>query len=62
MIDIESEGHQGPHMTLNKMVELIPLELRAQVYCIHVDGEDYDAKAGAYGFSKVKEDEIINRY
>lgn len=56
-----SENDQGPHMTLNKMVQLIPLELRSQVYCIHVDGEDYDAKTSAYGFSKVKENEMINR-
>lgn len=55
-----SNNNDGPHMTLHKISEIIPRSLRNQVYCIHIDGDEYDKKVMEMGFSKVKTDQTYS--
>ena len=42
------------HTSLRALSERIPYEYRKQVYCIHIDGENFIEKANAEGFNVVK--------
>ncbi|BCZ46753.1 hypothetical protein psyc5s11_28200 [Clostridium gelidum] len=47
----DSEGNV--HTSLRVLSEKIPYEYRKQVYCIHIDGENFIEKANAQGFNVV---------
>lgn len=42
------------HTSLTKLCELVPKENRSQVYCIHIDGENFDEEADKLGFNVVR--------
>lgn len=42
------------HTSLRVLSEIIPCEYRKQVYCIHIDGENFIEKANAEGFNVVE--------
>ena len=42
------------HTSLRVLSELIPIQYRKQVYCIHIDGEDFIKKATEEGFKVVE--------
>ena len=39
------------HTSLRKLSELVPKEYRNQVYCIHIDGDNFDEEANKQGFN-----------
>ncbi|ARC86393.1 metallo-beta-lactamase superfamily protein [Clostridium argentinense CDC 2741] len=41
------------HTSLKVLSEIIPMEYRKQVYCIHIDGDDFIEKAEKEGFNVV---------
>lgn len=48
----DNEGNV--HTSLRVLSELIPVQYRKQVYCIHIDGENFIENATAEGFKVVK--------
>jgi phosphoribosyl 1,2-cyclic phosphodiesterase len=44
----------NPHMSLRKITEIIPLELRDKVYCMHLDDGFIPDEAKALGFNVVE--------
>ena len=48
-----NDGEGNVHTSLRVLSEKIPLEFRKQVYCIHIDGENFIEKANAEGFNVV---------
>lgn len=38
------------HTSLRKLCELVPKEYRSQVYCIHIDGDNFVEEANRQGF------------
>jgi ribonuclease BN (tRNA processing enzyme) len=47
------DSKDSVHTSLRKLCELVPEEYRSQVFCIHIDGENFDEKANKQGFSIV---------
>ena len=45
-----SDGEGNVHTSLRVLCEKVPKELRKQVYCIHIDGENFIARAEVEGF------------
>ncbi|WP_243129655.1 MULTISPECIES: hypothetical protein [Clostridium] len=41
------------HTSLRKLCELVPREYRNQVYCIHIDGDNFIEEASKQGFNMV---------
>jgi ribonuclease BN (tRNA processing enzyme) len=48
-----NDGEGNVHTSLRVLSELIPVQYRKQVYCIHIDGENFIKKATAEGFKVV---------
>lgn len=48
------DGKGNVHTSLRVLSELIPVQYRKQVYCIHIDGENFIKKATAAGFRIVE--------
>lgn len=44
----------SPHMSLAEMSELIPKSKRKSIYCMHIDGANYNKIIMAEGYRKVK--------
>ena len=49
-----NDGEGNVHTSLRVLSELIPVKYRKQVYCIHIDGENFIKKAIAEGFKVVE--------
>jgi ribonuclease BN (tRNA processing enzyme) len=47
------DSKDSVHTSLRKLCELVPKEYRSQVYCIHIDGENFDEEANKQGFRMV---------
>lgn len=41
------------HTSLRKLCELVPKEYRSQVYCIHIDGDNFIEEANRQEFKIV---------
>lgn len=50
------DSKDSVHTSLRKLCELVPKENRSQVYCIHIDGENFDEEANRQGFRIVNID------
>ncbi len=49
--DISSfDVENNPHLSFNQLVQLIPIELRSRIYCMHLDGNFDPAMAEQLGF------------
>lgn len=46
----------SPHLSLRKLSELIPKELRNKVYCMHIDNDELITRAKEQGFNVVEID------
>ncbi len=44
------------HTSLRKLCELVPKKYRSQVYCIHIDGDNFTEEANRQGFKIVSVD------
>ncbi len=49
----DNEGNV--HTSLRLLSETIPSKYRSQVYCMHIDGENFEQKAKEKGFNVIKE-------
>ncbi len=49
-----NDNEVNVHTSLRVLVESIPREYRSQVYCIHIDGENFIEKAEEQGFNVVE--------
>jgi len=47
------DSEDSVHTSLRKLCELVPKEYRNKVFCIHIDGENFDEEANKQGFSVV---------
>lgn len=47
------DSEENVHTSLRKLNELVPKEYRNQVYCIHIDGDNFEEKANKQGFKMV---------
>lgn len=48
-----NDGEGNVHTSLRVLSELVPKQYRKQVYCIHIDGENFIEKAQEEGFNVV---------
>lgn len=47
------DSEENVHTSLRKLCELVPKEYRNQVYCIHIDGDNFVEEANKQGFKIV---------
>lgn len=47
------DSEENVHTSLRKLCELVPKEYRNQVYCIHIDGDNFVEEANIQGFKIV---------
>lgn len=47
------DSEENVHTSLRKLCELVPKEYRNQVYCIHIDGDNFIEEANRQGFKIV---------
>lgn len=50
------DGNGNVHTSLKKLCEEVPMEYRKQVYCMHIEGENFEEAAKAEGFNVVVEE------